>query len=359
MIPTRIAAVDVRPVRWPLRVPFVTALGRKTHSDNVVVSVRLASGPVGRGEASSSLAMPFQTGPKMTSALRRLARWSRGRDVRDIRALSLAAWRREGVWPTAAAAFETALWDALAQSENTPLYALWGKKRTEIETSLSVSAVDPGEVGRRTAAARRAGYRKIKLKLNGAEGAALNHERLRRAFRAAPRARFLLDPNQSLTPDLLAEILDGARRDGVPVEAVEEPFPKRRWDLLAKTRPPCPLLLDESIQTSRDARTAYRRESVSGANIKLAKSGVLRSLAIVDETRAARGRRARLMIGCMAESRLGLSAAVHFALGTGVFDYADLDSDLILRPTPYRGGYIRRGPWIHLPRRPDPGLGVP
>lgn len=170
MIPTRIAAVDVRPVRWPLRVPFVTALGRKTHSDNVVVSVRLAGGPVGRGEASSSLAMPFQTGPKMTAAPRRLARWSRGRDVRDIRALSLAAWRREGVWPTAAAAFETALWDALAQSENTPLYALWGKKRAEIETTLSVSAVAPAEVGRRTAAARRAGYRKIKLKLNGAEG---------------------------------------------------------------------------------------------------------------------------------------------------------------------------------------------
>lgn len=151
-----------------------------------------------------------------------------------------------------------------------------------------------------------------------------------------------MDPNQSLTPDLLAEILEGARRDGVPLEAVEEPFPKRRWDLLARARPPCPLLLDESIQTSRDARTAYRRESVSGANIKLAKSGVLRSLAIVDETRAARGRRARLMIGCMAESRLGLSAAVHFALGTGVFDFADLDSDLILRPTPYRGGYSAR-----------------
>ncbi|HMX95512.1 MAG TPA: enolase C-terminal domain-like protein [Elusimicrobiota bacterium] len=358
MTPTAIAAVEVRPVRWPLRRPFVTALGRKTHSENVLVAVRLTGGLVGRGEASSSLAMPFQTGHRMASALRRLAPWSRGRDVRDIRSLSLALWRREGAWPTAAAAFEAALWDALAQSEGVPLYALWGKKQTEIETVLSVSAVDPAEVGRRAARAGRAGYRKIKLKLNGAEGAAINIERVRRAFQGAPRARFLLDPNQSLTPVLLEEILAGARRDGVPLAAVEEPFPKHRWDLLEEARPPCPLILDESIQSARDARIAYRRDGVSGANIKLAKSGVLRSFDIVDETRAARGRRARLMIGCMAESRLGLAAAVHFALGTGVFDEADLDSDLILRPTPFRGGYVRRGPWIRLPRRPEPGLGV-
>lgn len=73
--------------------------------------------------------------------------------------------------------------------------------------------------------------------------------------------------------------------------------------------------------------------------------------------RVLRGR-ALLMIGCMAESRVGLSAAVHFAWGFGGFDYADLDSDLILKPTRARGGYIRRGAWIERPKNTRPGLGL-
>jgi hypothetical protein len=51
------------------------------------------------------------------------------------------------------------------------------------------------------------------------------------------------------------------------------------------------------------------------------------------------------MIGCMAESRIGLAAAVHFALGLGGFQYADLDADLYrngdayLEPERHRDGY--------------------
>jgi hypothetical protein len=32
------------------------------------------------------------------------------------------------------------------------------------------------------------------------------------------------------------------------------------------------------------------------------------------------------MIGCMTETMTGLSAAIHCAMGTGVFDYIDMDS---------------------------------
>jgi L-alanine-DL-glutamate epimerase-like enolase superfamily enzyme len=34
----------------------------------------------------------------------------------------------------------------------------------------------------------------------------------------------------------------------------------------------------------------------------------------------------KLMIGCMTETFVGLSAAIYFAAGTGAFDYIDLDS---------------------------------
>ncbi|OPY75853.1 MAG: L-Ala-D/L-Glu epimerase [Syntrophorhabdus sp. PtaU1.Bin058] len=34
----------------------------------------------------------------------------------------------------------------------------------------------------------------------------------------------------------------------------------------------------------------------------------------------------KTMIGCMTETMVGLSTAIHMAAGTGAFDYIDLDS---------------------------------
>lgn len=348
------------PVRWLLRRPFVTALGRKTHTDNVLVRLVLSGGAEGWGEASSSLAMPDQTGPGLAAALRRLAARFRGRDVRDIAAWVDEAWRAEPCWPTAVGAFEAAAWDALCRWEGQTCAALWGGRSREAETVMTISAVPPDEVA---AAARRAvqrGWRWLKLKLNGREPTDVNRDRLRAAHRAAPRARLLVDPNQSFDPGGLADLLEGLRRDGVALEAIEEPFRKRNWRALsvARKRGLGPFVLDESIQNPVDARRAVRAGVARGANIKLAKSGLLRSRAILDVFESKAVPAARLMIGCMAESRVGLAAAVHFALGTGLFDFLDLDSDLMLRPTPARGAYLRRGPWVMLPPRPAPGLGL-
>ncbi len=157
---SRLDRVDVRPVRWALRRPFVTALGRKIHSDNVLVRVGLKDGTAGWGEASSSLAMPWQTGLLMARSLRRLAGRFRGRDVRDIEKLVRDVWALEGsVAPTAAGAFESALWDALARWEKVPLSQMWGDSSRAVETVLSLSALDPAEMGRRARSAVRAGVR--------------------------------------------------------------------------------------------------------------------------------------------------------------------------------------------------------
>lgn len=374
-----LAGGEVLPVRWRLKKPFVTSLGSKSWSDNVVVKLRLAGGAVGYGEASSSLAMAFQTQAAMAGSLRRLLRAFRGSDARDTAKIIRAAWRLEKGLPTAVAALEAALWDAFARAEGVPFSRLWGGARTDLETLVTLSAVSPEEVGADARSAARKGFRILKLKINGREPLELNRARVRLARRGAPRARLLLDANQSGTPDALAGLLESLGRDGIAVEALEEPFRKRDWRALAafRGRAGAPVLLDESIQRPQDAALARSRGLADGVNVKLAKSGLLRGLEIVREFRGASGESRRellkkrtkfkmgssasaprLMIGCMAESKLGLSAAVHWACGLGVFDYADLDSDLLLEPTDCRGGYARRGPVVSLPRRLPPGLGV-
>jgi L-Ala-D/L-Glu epimerase len=359
----RLVSAGIHPVRWFLRRPFVTALGSKDATENVLVKLKLSGGAAGWGEASSSLAMAFQTAPKMAAALRRLFAAFRGRDVRDIEPLAREAWEREGAWPAAAAAFETALYDAFARAHGIPFSYLWGGARRSLTTLITIPAASPEDVFDLARAAARRGFRALKLKVNGRDASGSDARRLRSARRAAPRARLLLDANQSYEPEALSRLLSGARRDGIEAALVEEPFTKRDWAALARYRrsapPRAPVLLDESVQTPRDARRG--RLLAEGVNVKLAKSGLLQGHEIVKTFLTPRSSPlapALLMIGCMAESSLGLSAAVHWACGLGVFDFADLDSDLLLKPAAVRPGYRRRGPEVVLPKNLPAGLGV-
>ncbi len=358
----RLRSLDVYPVRWPLRRLFVTSLGAKIHSDNLIVRARLSGGAFGIGEASSSIAMAWQTQAKMAESLRRLALTFRGEDVRDMESVLGRAWAAEGESPTAVAAFETALWDALARAEGIPFYRLWGRSRCGLTTLMSIPVAAPEVVRQMVRGAWRSGFRRIKLKVNGRDPLRLDGERLRDAHRAAPRAKLLLDANQSYTPAALSHLLEQTRRDGIAVELVEEPFPKRDWRALSSYRKDrraagrVPVLLDESVQNAEDAALVKDRRLADGVNVKLAKSGLWGGKKIIEAF--GKASRARFMIGCMAESKWGLAASVHFACGLGVFEYADLDSDLLLIPAKGRAGYVRRGPEIRLPKNPPPGLGI-
>ncbi|MBI4396419.1 MAG: hypothetical protein HY548_04945 [Elusimicrobia bacterium] len=206
--PYRLKSVHICPVRWPLRRPFVTSLGSKTFSDNVIVKARLSGGAAGYGEASSSIAMAFQTAEKMAAALRRLAHAFQGEDVRDMDRLTKTAWRIEGDMPTAVSAFEAALWDAFARAEKISFSKLWGSQRTELETLLTLSCLPPEEVYSCARSAARKGFKRLKLKINGKDPLQANLDRIRQARRAAPRSELLLDANQSFRPEGLASLLE-------------------------------------------------------------------------------------------------------------------------------------------------------
>jgi L-alanine-DL-glutamate epimerase-like enolase superfamily enzyme len=66
----------------------------------------------------------------------------------------------------------------------------------------------------------------------------------------------------------------------------------------------------------------------------------------------ARAHNLRVMIGCMIESSLAITAAAHL---TPLVDYADLDGNLLIDDDPYEGVKVVNGKLV-LPE--DPGLGV-
>ena len=66
----------------------------------------------------------------------------------------------------------------------------------------------------------------------------------------------------------------------------------------------------------------------------------------------ARERDMSIMLGCMIESSIGITAAAHLS---PLVDYADLDGNLLINNDPYRGVLVENGKLV-LPQ--GNGLGV-
>jgi L-alanine-DL-glutamate epimerase-like enolase superfamily enzyme len=84
-----------------------------------------------------------------------------------------------------------------------------------------------------------------------------------------------------------------------------------------------PIILDETVFTGEDLERAVSEDLCHGVNIKIAKSGIGESFKIFN---IAKQHGLKLMMGCMTETMVGLSAGISFASGLGGFDYIDLDS---------------------------------
>jgi L-alanine-DL-glutamate epimerase-like enolase superfamily enzyme len=106
--------------------------------------------------------------------------------------------------------------------------------------------------------------------------------------------------------------------------------------------------LDESIVDPADAARCH--DQGHGINIKLMKcGGITRALSLVE---AARANDMSIMIGCMIETSLGITAAAHVS---PLCDFADLDGNLLLASDPFAGVRVEQG---RLVLSNEPGLGV-
>src|SRR5213078_867749 len=153
-----------------------------------------------------------------------------------------------------------------------------------------------------------------------------------------------VDANAGWTRERALQMLPVLREYGV--EFVEQPLSPDDLEGLAalQRRGILPIVVDEScIEATDIPRLAG---VVDGINIKLAKCGALRMIA------TARAHGMLVMVGCMIETSLGITAAAHF---TPLVDAADLDGAALTANDPFSGATIDGGQ-IRLPT--GPGLGV-
>ena len=136
------------------------------------------------------------------------------------------------------------------------------------------------------------------------------------------------------------------------VEFVEQPFKADNLHDTAALRKksPLPLIADEnSIIAANIPDIAH---AFDGINIKLMKcASLLEGKRMID---AARNYDLQIMLGCMVESSVGITAAAHLAPQV---DYADLDGNLLIDNDPYNGVQVKDGRLI-LPDGNGLGVGL-
>jgi L-alanine-DL-glutamate epimerase-like enolase superfamily enzyme len=331
----------VEPITLNLKTPFRIAHGTSTARHNVLVHLG-----DGLGEGSP---VPYYgySQAETVAYLQRLDPDALLGD--DPLALEDALDRLPPGPGPARAAIDIALHDHWARQLGQPLYRLWGLNPTRAPlSSLTISITeDEDELRRRVRAA--GGFPILKLKLGTGDLEA--DEAIVHMVRRETDARLCVDANSAWRVDEAAYIIP--RLAAYDLLFIEQPIPRASiedWHRLRRLLPRGlpPIIADESVRQASDIPPLAG--AADGINIKLTKAGGLREARRMIVL--ARALDMQVMLGCMVESSIGVTAAAHLA---PLVDFADLDGNLDVVNDPYVGVKMESGR-LHLPS--GAGLGV-
>jgi L-Ala-D/L-Glu epimerase len=255
----------------------------------------------------------------------------------------IPAWVPEGPAP-ARCALELALFDRIGKERGLPLHRLLELPAPQpLATSFTIAIAAPREMAR--LATQMADYPLIKLKLGSDD----DESRVSAVRDARPEAKLCVDANAGWSLEQAITHLRWLERYNL--ELIEQPLPREQIEQLGELQrhTSIPIVADESVQTFEDVER-IGAAGVQGINLKLMKTGGLTpALRIL---RRARKMQMRIMLGCMIETSLGVTAMAHLS---GLADWLDLDSPLLISNDCFDGIDYDRTARITMPERPGIG----
>ena len=320
---------------WPLKTPFRIARGNVDAYRCLIVEIG-QQGDTGRGEARGIYYLG-ETDASLTE------------QVNIARASVEDGCSREDlatVLPPGAArnALDCALWDLECRLENSSIWDRLGVPARPLETFITLGMTDRAE-DLVTAALAAQPYQRLKVKLGAKDPIAM----VKAVRDARPDAMLVVDANQSLKADGLADVMEAFV--GLDVAVLEQPLAADADDCLGQIDTPLMLCADESCQSLGDLD---RLPAAYGMiNIKLDKAGGLtHALAMVER---ARQKGLQIMVGNMLGTSLAMAPALMLAQ---LCDLADLDGAALLSQD-YPGGVRYEGGKIHPPSPGFWGVSLP
>lgn len=300
--------ISLRLEKWPMHAPFRITGHVFTVLDCVVVEIA-ERGSVGRGEAAGVYYLNDTVDKAFDQILAILPELEAGLDRQSLQKLLPPGGARNAV--------DCALWDLECKLSGQSIWAKAGVSNRTLTTCQTIGVLDtPADTGK--AATALAGYKLLKLKLNGDRPI----DRVRAVRTARPDARLVVDANQGLTLALLQECLPEFAK--CEVELIEQPLPRGEDAALEGMPREVPLCADESCLHLGEFEQAARRYDI--INIKLDKTGGLTEALRLADAVIERG--LDVMVGNMLGTSLAMAPAFVVSQKARI---ADLDGPVALK----------------------------
>lgn len=241
----------------------------------------------------------------------------------------------------AQSALDSAIHDLYAKSKGIPVSELWGGRRLENPISNYTIGID--SIDMMVKKLEEFPWPIYKIKLGTSEDLSIIRE-----LRKRTQAKFRVDANCGWSVDETMRNAKEMARLGV--EFIEQPLQADNWDGMKVLfdQSPLPIVADESVIKEEDIDRC--KGFFHGVNIKLMKCGGLTpARRMIDQ---ARYLGMKVMVGCMTESSVGISAIAQLLPW---LDYVDMDGFLLLENQIADGVYLDGDQIVVLE---VPGIGV-
>jgi L-Ala-D/L-Glu epimerase len=340
----KITHIDIYKFNVTLKEPFVISLETITNAENILVKIHTDSGIYGLGECNPYRTIAGETQDTCFEAGKFLAKIlmahpekiGRGGNPIAISQCIASMDKMLAGNRCIKSAFDMALYDIAAKAAHMPLYAfLGGDNNRDIVTDMTVGINTPAYMAQSALRFKNEGFPAIKVKLGTNK-----HDDVARikAIRQAvgDTIPLRIDANQGW--DEATAIATLRALEPYDIEHCEQPVAARNIQALANVRrqSPISIMADEAVFDHFDAMQLVQHQACDYFNIKLSKSGGIHKALKINHIAEAAG--IKCQVGCFSETRLAMSALMHFVLACPNVVHFDMDAPLMLSSDPVTGG---------------------
>lgn len=353
----KIAKIETFKVAIPLKKPFKTALRTVNIAHSLIVKITCENGIIGYGEAPPTVVITGESLSSIESAIHDVLKpYLEKQNLLNYEAIFQGLQTILIGNSSAKAAIDMALYDCLSQECKLPLYQFLGGYQNEIETDFTVSVNGPEEMGEDAVSYVQQGFNVLKVKV-GKDDIFTDIERICEIRkRIGHKVKLRLDANQGWKPKEAIQAIRKMEALDLNIELVEQPV--KAWDIEGLKQVTdsvdTMIMADESVFSPKQAFDVIKTRSADLINIKLMKSGGIYQAQIINQLAEVCGM--ECMVGSMIETRIGISAAAHFAASKKNITRFDFDAPLMLAKDVVQGGIKYNGRKIDIPF--TPGLGI-
>jgi len=352
----KIKTIKIGKVSIPLKKTFKTALRQVDSAEDIIIKLVADTGEIGYGNAPPTAVITGDSQDSVIAAIRdTIGPKIVGMDIDNLELIMTTIDTAMVHNNSAKAAVDMAVYDLFGQFHKIPLYKLFGGYRNTLTTDLTISVNDPEEMVRDSLEAVAEGYRELKLKVG--TDAALDIKRVQ-AIRQAVGSdiKLRLDANQGWSPKEAVRTIRQFETLGLAIELIEQPVKGHDFAGLkyVTDHVETDIMADESAFGPYEVFQLLAMRACDLINIKLMKTGGLHNALKIINLAETMG--VQCMLGCMLESKVGITAAASIGGGKKIVTKADLDTAMLLAEDPVIGGVSFYQNQLIIPD--VPGLGI-